>query len=171
MAAPKAPTASASAAAPGSANPNTPAATGEPTAKQKRVPIKRVCHPLLKPDADGKPTVKLDVWPADFSSVKHKALRPQDFTSEAVMLNQQADQYEAKAKKLRQEAVDCATLGGTEDRKKVKKVRDIISQLGELTKDLAGKNINVKDMIAGLTAMLEKQSGEAPKEEAKVSAA
>jgi hypothetical protein len=132
----------------------------EPTAKVKRPPIKRVTHPALKPDADGNPTVKLDAWPEDFSSVKHKALAIENFTSEAVMLNEQARLYEKKAADLRQQAKDCLTLGSTEDRKNVKKVRDIIGQLGELTSSLAGKGVNITDMIQGLQALLQKQATE-----------
>ena len=164
MAAPKAPTAPRNTVS-DNANPNTPAAgaapaagtDGQPVVKAKREPIKRVTHPALKPDDKGVPTCKLDVWPADYSSVKHKALRREDFTSEAVMLNEQARVYEEKAKKLRQEAIDCATLGGTEARKQVKQVRDIIGKLAELTGNLKAKGINMEEMLGGLQAMLTKQ--------------
>ncbi len=167
MAAPKAPTAAPTAtapnapAAPGTANP------GQPEVKKKRDPIVRVTHPLLMPNEKGEATVKLKEWPADYSSVKHKSLTRENFENEALYLNSKAEYHEKQAAKYRQEAADSLTLGGSEERKKVKKARDLVGNLGDIIKDLQAKGIDVTSMMANLNALMAAKAAEAkPAEQA-----
>ena len=128
---------------------------GEPAPKAKKEKVKRILHPALKPNAEGKPTEKLDGFPADFDPKVHKPLRRVNFKNEAPLLLQQADKLEAKAKALRAEAEACQKLGSQEERAKAKKLRDMFLRMEEIKSQLAGEGVDVAALMNSITGATE----------------
>jgi hypothetical protein len=124
-------------------NPDPAVPSASPVPAAKRPPIKRVIHPNLKPDAAGNRTVKLTEWPADYSSVKHKALSPDDFEKESVYLREQAKMLRKRADQLDAQAVESDTLGSPEQRKAAKKLRSLQDQMAALEKQLIADNVDI----------------------------
>lgn len=124
---------------------------GDPTPKPKRQRPVRITHPALKPDADGKATVKLDEYPADWDAKVHKPLRRKDFTGDHVFLERRATELEAKAKQLRIEAEEARKLGNSADRAKAKKLRSMLDKVADLKKELEAQGIDVTSLVSGLS--------------------
>lgn len=117
--------------------PNAPAANLPPAEKPALKP-----YPGLQADDKGNATVKLKDWPADFDPKVHARLRKVDFENEAPFLEHLADEFERRAKKLRQEANDAKTLGSQASRAAVKKLRGLQEQYSKLAEMLKAQGID-----------------------------
>ena len=125
----------------------------------KRPARKQVKHPLLF-DADGNPQ-KLKEMPADYSLKDHKPLIRKDFEDETIWLEWRADFYEEKAKGYRDEAALIRQFGSAEDRKAAEKLIKVRAQFEKLKAELAGQDIDVEGILAGVLGEAE---AETPKE-------
>jgi hypothetical protein len=136
---------------------------GDPAPKAKKEKVKKVPYPALNPDAEGKSTVKLKEWPADYSEKVHKRLTRNDFENEAPLLEHRADYLQGVVDKLRKEAEDCRTMGSTKTRKNAKKLRGVMEKFAELAADLQSDGVDIEGMKAALSeklAEIEKMSKE-----------
>ena len=130
---------------PASAKPGTQDQTG------KKEKVKRTEYPgLIGPEdpETKKPTrLKLTQVPEDFDSKLHKPLRKGDFEKEYTYLLMKADELEAKAKKLRDEAALSDKLGSSADRAKAKKLVKMQERMAELQKQLEDAGIDVESLL------------------------
>lgn len=117
---------------------------GDPAPKAKKEKVEKILYPALKPDAEGKPTEKLDGWPADFDPKVHKQLKRSHFKNEAPLLRRRAEEMRAKATKLDNEAADCEKGGGKAS-KSVKKLRSAIERFAELRAELEKDGVDTKE--------------------------
>jgi len=108
--------------------------------RKERVKKHRVMYPGLVPDSEGKATVQLVEWPADFDPAVHVRLKRRNFTNEAPFLLKRAEAFEAKAKALREEAELIGKAGSKEEQKNVKRLgklmKDFTSLLGGMGDEL-----------------------------------
>lgn len=123
--------------------------------RDKRPPIRRATHPSLKPDAAGKPTVKLTEFPADWSYVYHKALRAEDFVDEIVYYNAMAKYHDDKAAEYRAQATETAKIGNAEDRVKAKKLVKLATNAEKMMAELAAQGIDVTAIMSSLLGKLQ----------------
>lgn len=107
----------------------------------------KVLHPALEPNDEGKPTKKLTEVPSDFDPKLHKPLKKGDFENEAVFMRMKADELEAKAKKLREDAEVVEKLGNKADRAKAKKLRAMQEKMTDLRKQLEEQGIDVDELL------------------------
>jgi len=119
----------------------------ESTAPQKKG---KVHHPLLKVDADGKPTEKLESVPDDFDPKVHKPLRKSDFASEASYLIMRAEDLEQKAKGYRDEAELIRKGGGKKAAAKAKRLQKMQERMDALKKELEESGIDTAELLSTL---------------------
>lgn len=154
-----APAAAPPSAAPGSAAPAA-AKVKKAKGKKKDLPL----HPALEPNAEGKPTKRLDTWPADFDAAKHRPLKRGHFSSESVFLIAKAERLEHQAKELRQEAAD--VKAGKPGKGKTGKLLKMLKRTEELRKELEATGLNVDALLeAARAAQAEKDAKAAEKSE------
>lgn len=138
--------------APAAKNAPTAAKPGDPAPKAKKEKVVRIPHPAIKADAQGKGTVKLEDFPADYDPKIHKQLRKADFVNEAPFLERRAAQLEKAAANLRAEAAQARTLGSTADRQKAKKLKSMIDKVAELRKEFEAQGLDVDALVGQLGA-------------------
>lgn len=100
--------------------------------RKKKEKVKRVAWGVRDEKGKLKEKIKGAVMPADFSPKTHLPLRKMDFENPADYLNVTADRLEAKAKKLRADAIEEAKLGSVTDRKKAKRAKGLIDKFKAL---------------------------------------
>jgi hypothetical protein len=127
--------------------------------RDRRPPIRRATHPALKPDAAGNATVKLTEWPADHSSIYHKALDSDDFTDEVTYYRAKATWHEREMTRLRTLADETAKLGTGEQRAAAKKLLALQAQITALTEQLSADNVDVEALRRAMNAKFAKPSG------------
>ena len=125
-------------------------ANAKPTSekKEKKEKKARVPHPALF-NAAGE-AVKLTSIPADFDPKLHKPLKRKDFESEAAFMRMQADEFEARAKRLRVEAEQAEKLGNTKDRAKAKKLLGMQKRIEELKAEMSKDGFDIDQLLASL---------------------
>jgi hypothetical protein len=152
-------------AAPPTANPGATEGGAEATAtavEKKKSRGDLIVHPALKPDADGKPTVKLDKFPTDYVTTKHKLLTAAHFTSEKAFLIAKAEKLEEQAKELRQQA-ESATKFGPNAAVFAKQLKRFDEVKAQLERD----GVDVAALIESLRAKKEADAATEKKEEPK----
>lgn len=141
-------------AAPQVANPGEVAPVeGTPAtpAKAKRSRGDLVVHPALKPDDKGHATVKLEKFPEDYKTTKHKLITSANFVSEKAYLIAKAERLEAEAAELRKQAESTATFGpnAAAFAKQLKRFEEIKAKMET-------EGVDVNALIATLRAKAEK---------------
>lgn len=139
---------------------NPPAAPPEATApgtEGQTKKAKRDKVPRVKLDA---PEGGFESWPSEFDPKKHKPLRRNEFKDETVWLDRKAEEYERKAKKLRDESEETKRLGPSKERSKAKKLVKVQQELDALKAILQGQGVDVE---AALAAAKTKAEGAATK--------
>lgn len=154
-----------------SSKPGTKAPEAAKPEKAKKAPRQYYpgleAKPVIDPDTNkprlskqGKqivrPTKKLAAVPADFDIKAHKPLGRNDFEDESLWYELRAQDYERKAKEMREQGAEIKALGGIEDRKEAKKLLELQKKMAELTAKLKGKNVDVD----GITKRIEAQLAE-----------
>jgi hypothetical protein len=119
---------------------------GEPAPKAKKEKLERVVYPGLNPDAEGKPTVKLKEWPADFNPKVHKQLKRSHFETDIPLLEQRIKDHEEKIKKLREE-IEIVQKGGGKAKGKLKKLKSTIERFAELRAEMEKEGHDVSDLV------------------------
>ncbi len=119
--------------------------TKDTTAKK----IEKVMYPGLKPDDDGKATVKVKGVPEDFNSKKHKPLKRRDFECESTWFELKAVELDKRAADYRKMAADIKKLGSVADRAKAKKLLAMQRKMAELQAQLKEQGIDVDELLAG----------------------
>ncbi len=90
----------------------------------------------------------LTAWPADFDSKLNKPLKRKDFADESLFLLSKADEYDRRAKALRQEAEESKKLGSIKDRAKAKQLLKMQKRMKEMTDAMAAEGIDVAALLA-----------------------
>lgn len=128
--------------------------TKEPKAKkEKKEKAKRVDFPGLFVEKDGeKRRVKLAEYPANFDPKVHKPLRRGDFENESVFLLRKADEFEQRAKDLRNEATIAEKLGNQADRAKAKRLAAMQKKIAELEASLKESGVDVEAILKAAEA-------------------
>lgn len=139
-------------------NPPTAEATVEAAklAADKKAARKRSAlafHSAMKPDAEGKPTQKIETLESikDFDSDKHAPMLRTHFKSEPMWCEWRAQWHESRAKDLRQEAIDLGKTGG----KEVKRVENMQKKLTEQLAALAAAGVDIEGLKASLIKKLQ----------------
>lgn len=128
-------------------NPSAKPGARDPKAKkEKKQKVERVEYPV--------PEGKLERVPEDFDPKKHKPLKRKDFKDEAVFLEIRADQMEAAAKRLREEA-KAVRAGGGKDKGKAKKLIAMQKRMAELQAQLTADGVDVEALMKSLEAPAE----------------
>ena len=130
---------------PNGKGPSAPTATPKP-GKKKKEKVAKIDYPGLLNDKGE--VVRLTVWPEDFDSSKHKGLKKAHFECESIYLFKKADEAEARAKSLREQAEDAKTLGSSKDAAKSKKLKKYLKQAEELKAQLAAAGVDVEKLLA-----------------------
>lgn len=112
----------------------------------KKAKVQRKEYPGLF-DADGAPQ-KLTAVPTDFDSKLHKPLKRTDFADESMYLEMKADEFAAKADKLRKEAQTIRELGSSADRKNAKKLIAMQEKMAELMESLKAQGIDPEAILS-----------------------
>jgi len=136
-----APKKTAPAAQPASAKPGTDA----PAAKKEKP--KRIMHPALNCDEDGKPTTPVDAVPEDFDSKVHMPLRRKDFSAEHLYFEMKAAECDRKAAEYRAAAEESKKMGSSKDRARIKRLKKMQAQMAALEAQLEAEGIDVSDII------------------------
>lgn len=123
-------------------NPTNSAKPGTKDEKAKKEKKVREQYPI--------PEGGLKAWPTDFDPKKHKPLKRKDFGDESLFLNSKADDYERRAKALREEALESTKLGGVKDKAKAKKLLSMHKKIAEMTKDMEADGVDVSQLLASL---------------------
>lgn len=121
-------------------------------AKEKKV---RIAYPGLKCGPDGKPTVKLKEWPADFDHKEHAPLARSDFENEAPWLLARAARLRKMADRCEKDAELAVKFGNKEIRQKAKKLQAMQSKAMEMAKELQAQGIDPSQFLKGLMAQAE----------------
>ena len=140
-------------------NQNKPSAKpGTPDDAAKKQKKNRAQYPI--------PEGGLESVPTDFDSKKFKPLKKKDFKSEATFLELRADNMEAAAKRLREEAA-AIRAGGGKDKGKAKKLVNMTRKLAEMKAAMEAEGIDVEALIQAALAENAAKKTEAPADAAK----
>lgn len=143
----KAPPVEAPSAAPG---------TKEPKAKkEKKEKVKKIWHPLLNPNAEGKPTSQLDKIPDDFDPKLHKPFGRKHLKDESLFFELKARKYDALAADMRRQAEQAKQLGGMKDGKSAKKLIALQKRLDEQVAKMTAAGVDVAALLAAVKAKTE----------------
>jgi hypothetical protein len=93
------------------------------------------------------PETGLEAWPTDHDPKKHKPLMRGDFKDEAVFLEHRAAQFDAQAKKLREEAEQVRKFGPG-GKGKVQKLQKVQGELDALIAHLKAQGMDVDAVLA-----------------------
>lgn len=107
--------------------------------KDKKV---RIAYPGLKCGPDGKPTVKLTAWPADFDPREHQPLGRNDFENEAPWLRARAERLKKAAERCLKEADLAEKFGNKETRQKARKMQALQEKAQQMAKELMDQGID-----------------------------
>lgn len=103
------------------------------------------------------------VVPPDFDRKKHKPLSKKQFADEAYFLTLKADEFEARAKRLRAQVEDMKKLGGMKDKAKAKKLLSLQKRMAELQASILADDPGMEEFLAKLgqiNAQKSEESGE-----------
>jgi hypothetical protein len=119
-------------------NPKAPVSTkpGEPAGKVKPPKVVRIPHPSIKAGPDGKGTVKLDEFPADWNPKIHIPMHLTDFSNEAVLYEKYVADLRARADKFAAKAEICRKTGSAAKRKKLEKIARLKDLMSKLEKEV-----------------------------------
>jgi hypothetical protein len=108
----------------------------------------RVFYPGLQVEGDGNVAKnKITAVPADYDPKKHIPLRKADFAEEYQFLEYQADEYEKRAKKLREEAAEIKQLGSKEDRDNMRRLKAMQEKMQDTLAALAASGVDTSKVI------------------------
>ncbi len=124
--------------------------SGKKERKEKKPKVKRTAFGDRDEKGKLKEKIKGAVTPEGFDSKLHLPLRKQDYDNPADFLNVTADRLEAKAKKLRQQAIDEAKLGNVSDRKKAKRMKSLHDKFKALFGEMKGSGMSEEALKAFL---------------------
>jgi hypothetical protein len=140
--APKMPAAPANVAVPSSK----PGEVAPQAKREKKPKVERQFHPFFAPDAEGKPTKKVDSFEqlVNFDPKVHKPLKRSSFTKEEMYYDYQIKRHEDAIAELKTEKETAKTTGGKE-LNKLKKMMERMNELRLKLKDVPG--VNVEELI------------------------
>jgi hypothetical protein len=119
---------------------------------KKSEKVARVAYPGIQVGPDGKGTVKLKEWPADFDHRKHQPLARSDFENEAPWLIARAERLEKMAAKCRKDADLATKFGNKEQRQMAKKLQHMNEKVAEMMKDLQAQGLDPAMFLSNMVA-------------------
>lgn len=119
--------------------------------KGKKEKVQKIDHPSLIGEKDPKSgqhlRKRIAEFPKDFDPKVHKPLKKSDFENESVWLLHKADELEAKAKDLREEAKMADKLGSAKQRAQAKQLVKMQKRAAELMASLKSAGIDVDKLM------------------------